>query len=122
MGSKRVLGTVIGILGAATVLWSQAPQTVAVRAGRLFDPKSGQMLANQIVLIQGDRITNVGPSASLPVPSGAKVIDLSRSTVLPGLIDGHVHLTDQAGGLPHQMLVGLHSAVGGCEGGYTTPG
>src|SRR6202165_6083716 len=117
---RSKLGMVIGILGAATVLWSQAPQTVAVRAGRLFDPKSGQMLANQVVLIQGDRITNVGPSASVPVPAGAKVIDLSRSTVLPGLIDGHVHLTDQAGGLQHQMLVAVHSAMESMKAGYTT--
>ena len=96
MRSKCVLGTVIGILGAATLLWSQAPQTTAVRAGRMFDPKSGQMLANQVVLIQCWRITDVCPAASLSIPSGAKLIDLSRATVLPGLIDGHVHLTDQA--------------------------
>jgi imidazolonepropionase-like amidohydrolase len=120
MRSKCTLGIVIGILGAATVLWSQGPQTVAVRAGRLFDPKSGQMLANQVVLIQGDRITDVGPAASLSIPSGVKVIDLSRATVLPGLIDGHVHLTDQAGGLQHQMLVGLHSAMESLKAGYTT--
>src|ERR1700680_2140280 len=120
MRSNYVLGTVIGILGAATMLWSQATQTVAVRAGRLFDPKSGQMLANQVVLIQGDRITDVGAAASLSIPSGAKVIDLSRATVLPGLIDGHVHLTDQAGGLQHQMLVGLHSAMESLKAGYTT--
>jgi imidazolonepropionase-like amidohydrolase len=119
MRSKCVSG-IIGILGAATLLWSQAPQTTAVRAGRMFDPKSGQMLANQVVLIQGGRITDVGPAASLSIPSGAKVIDLSRATVLPGLIDGHVHLTDQAGGLQHQMLVGLHSAMESLKAGYTT--
>ena len=68
------------------------PQTVAVRAGRLFDPKSGALLANQIILIHGDRITEVGPSAQ--IPSGTRVIDLSRATVLPGLIDTHLHVMD----------------------------
>jgi imidazolonepropionase-like amidohydrolase len=70
----------------------EQPQTVAVRAGRLFDPKSGTLLANQIVLIRGDRITEVGPN--LQIPAGSKVIDLSRSTVLPGLIDSHLHVMD----------------------------
>jgi imidazolonepropionase-like amidohydrolase len=120
MRSKCVFGTIIGILGAATMLWSQAPQTIAVRAGRMFDPKAGQMLSNQVVLIQGDKITGVGPAASLSIPAGAKVIDLSRATVLPGLIDGHVHLTDQAGGLQHQMLVAVHSAMESMKAGYTT--
>ena len=119
MPGKWVLRIVL-VLGAVTMLWSQAPQITAVRAGRMFDPKSGQMLANQVVLIQGERITAVGPAASVAIPAGAKVIDLSRATVLPGLIDGHVHLTDQAGGLQHQMLVALHSATETLKAGYTT--
>jgi len=119
MPGKWVLRSVF-VLGAVTMLWSQAPQITAVRAGRMFDPKSGQMLANQVVLIQGERITAVGPAASVAIPAGAKVIDLSRATVLPGLIDGHVHLTDQAGGLQHQMLVALHSATETLKAGYTT--
>ena len=119
MRSKSMLKIAIGLLGAATVLWSQA-QTTAVRAGRLFDPKSGQMMMNQVVLIQGDRITQVGPAASVSIPSGARVIDLSRATVLPGLIDGHVHLTDASIGLQHQMMVALHSATESLKVGYTT--
>ena len=58
MRSKREWITIVGLIAAAAVLSAQAPQTVAVRAGRLFDPKSGQMLANQMVLIQGERITD----------------------------------------------------------------
>src|SRR5215468_5243053 len=64
-------------------------QTVAVRAGRMFDPRSGTMLANQVIVIRGDRITDVGPNVA--IPAGARVIDLSRATVLPGLIDSHLH-------------------------------
>lgn len=117
---KTMLGTAVGVLVAAAALWSQTPQTTAVRAGRLFEPKSGQILTNQVVLIQGERITAVGPSSSVPIPPGAKVIDLSRATVLPGLIDGHVHLTDAAGGLQHQVLVALYSATQSLRAGYTT--
>jgi imidazolonepropionase-like amidohydrolase len=70
----------------------QAGQVVAIRAGRLFDPKSGTLLSNQVVIIRGDHIADVGAGAQ--IPSGANVIDLSRATVLPGLIDTHLHVMD----------------------------
>jgi len=120
MRSHREWITILGLIAAAAVLSAQAPQTVAVRAGRLFDPKSGQMLANQVVLIQGERITAVGPVGSVSIPPAAKLVDLRNATVLPGLIDGHVHLTDEAGGLQHQMLVAYHSAMESLKAGYTT--
>jgi imidazolonepropionase-like amidohydrolase len=70
--------------------------TVAVRAGRLFDSKSGQMLTKQVVLIQGERITDVGPEGRMAIPAGARLIDLSRATVMPGFIDGHSHVFESA--------------------------
>lgn len=69
-----------------------AAQTVAIRAGRLFDPRSGTLLTNQIVLIRGERIVEVGPGVT--IPAGTQSIDLSRATVLPGLIDTHLHVMD----------------------------
>jgi imidazolonepropionase-like amidohydrolase len=120
MRPTHLLSTAAGILCAAATLWPQAAPTTAVRAGHLFDPKSGQMLANQVILIQGERIMNVGPAANVAIPAGARIIDLSRATVLPGLIDGHVHLTDATGGLQHQQLVALHSATESLKAGYTT--
>ena len=65
----------------------------AVRAGRLFDGRSSALAANQIILIEGDRIMAVGPNVG--IPAGASIIDLRRATVLPGMIDTHVHLYDQ---------------------------
>lgn len=65
----------------------------AIRAGKLVDVVAGKVLNDQTIVISGERITAVGPSASTKVPAGAELIDLSRATVLPGLIDVHTHLT-----------------------------
>jgi len=66
---------------------------IAIRAGRLIDGRGGSPVANAVILIEGERITAVG--SGLPIPAGARVIDLSNSTVLPGFIDAHTHVTTQ---------------------------
>jgi imidazolonepropionase-like amidohydrolase len=119
----RLILRLLILANSAIPIWSQAQQPrqiVAIRAGRLFDAKSGTNLIDQVVLIDGDRITEVGPARGLPIPSRAMLIDLSQATVLPGLIDGHVHLTDATGGLQHQMMVGLNSATRSLNAGFTT--
>jgi imidazolonepropionase-like amidohydrolase len=58
----------------------------------LFDSKTGQMLTKQAVLVSGERITEVGAEGQVRIPAGAHVIDLSRATLLPGLIDAHTHV------------------------------
>src|SRR5579862_10437 len=69
-----------------------APQVIAIRAGNLIDGTSDTARANQVVIIRGNKIESVGDAASAKIPSDAKVIDLSHSTVLPGLIESHTHL------------------------------
>ncbi len=119
---KRVRGMlgVAALMFAAAGVVSAQGQVTAVRAGKMFDPKSGTNLTNQVVLITGDKITDVGPADKVKIPAGAKVIDLSKATVLPGLIDGHVHLTDAQGNQQHQMMVALFSATSSLNAGYTT--
>src|SRR5262245_48815329 len=125
MRVKAALTMIVGLVilvGSAPParVWSQTPQgsqVVAVRAGRMFDPKLGANVQDQVVLIRGDRITDVGPAARVPIPANARVIDLSKATVLPGLIDGHVHLTDGKG---DQRQQAMHSATESLKAGYTT--
>ena len=66
---------------------------VIVKAGRLIDGRGGVPISPAVVRIEGDRIVAVG--TTLPVPPGARVIDLGNATLLPGLIDLHTHLTDK---------------------------
>ena len=66
-----------------------APIT-AIKAGRLVDPETATVTTNQVILIEGERIKAVG--ANLAIPAGATIIDLSKLTVLPGLVDTHTHM------------------------------
>jgi imidazolonepropionase-like amidohydrolase len=88
---RRPLMVLAVAFAGVTLAAQQSPAPVtAIRAGRLLDPAAGRLLANQVILVQGTRITDVGPTVA--IPAGAQVIDLSRMTVLPGLVDAHNHL------------------------------
>jgi imidazolonepropionase-like amidohydrolase len=82
------------------------PQTVLVKAGRLVDARAGAVLTNQAILIEGERIKELGPAGAVAghAPAGAKVIDLSGATVLPGLIDCHTHITSDPGDYYQQLF------------------
>src|SRR5579871_917403 len=70
---------------------------IALVGGRLIDGNGGPPLEDSCVLLRGRDIVGVGPRASTGIPDGAEVYDVSGKTVLPGLIDGHVHLRAYAG-------------------------
>src|SRR5262249_5446221 len=85
-----------------------APVTV-IRAGTLIDGRSDQPKRNQVIVVRGRRIEAVGDAASTTAPAGARIIDLSSATVLPGLIDAHTHICLQGedpaeGGYDAQLL------------------
>lgn len=80
------------ILCVATV--PTLAQITAIRAGKLVDPDSGTVLSDQTILIRDNKIEKVGKG--LEIPANAKIVDLSKMTVLPGLIDCHTHLADGA--------------------------
>src|SRR5271163_2892391 len=87
----------LAALGSSTLSGAQAasePRTVVIHAGHLLDVKTGKTLANQTIVIEGEKIASVkAMSGDELLPTGATVIDLPNATVLPGLIDAHVHLT-----------------------------
>ncbi len=89
---KTALTTWVGILSWTALLAAQQSDVVAVRAGKLLDGVSEGVLNNQVILIRAERIVETGPAATVKIPEGATVVDLSKATVLPGLIDAHTHL------------------------------
>jgi imidazolonepropionase-like amidohydrolase len=117
------------IIGAAFFHATCVGQVTAVKAGRLIDPDSGTVLIDQVVFIRANKIEAVG--RGLPIPAGVTVIDLSKMTVLPGLIDCHTHLADGAHGegdpisqlkktASRVVLESVPNARVTLEGGFTT--
>ena len=99
-----------------------APGTVAIRAGRMFDSISGQMLTKQVIVITGERIAEVGPEGKVTPPAGARVIDLSNATVLPGFIDTHTHVFNSRGKMTsdQSMLVAVENVQSNMRAGFTS--
>lgn len=101
-----VLFLVAAISGA--VLPGQAPpaSVTALRCGQLLDVRNGQLLRDQVIVVTGNSITAVGPASSVKIPAGAQEIDLTKATVLPGLIDVHTHLVGDSSG-PYDLAEAL---------------
>src|SRR5499427_1099118 len=127
-----LLVLLLAVLTLATVpARAQAPATkrTVVRPGRLLDVRTGELRANQVVVIEGDKITHVGPASEVKAAAGDTTIDLPEATLLPGLIDMHTHLTFDLTSLGYEGLAistarealhGARNARRTLEAGYTT--
>ncbi|HEV3305944.1 MAG TPA: amidohydrolase family protein [Candidatus Sulfotelmatobacter sp.] len=116
--------TFVGLMPA-----QQVPSRVVVRAGKLLDVKTGKTLADQAIVIEGDKIVSVGAMAAVKSSASDRVIDLSHATVLPGLTDAHTHLTmdpknigyaSLAVSVPREALTGARNARVTLEAGFTS--
>lgn len=128
---QKVSALLLTFILSPSLLLAQSPpkETVLIKAGRLVDVRSGRVLTDQAILIEGERIKQVGPAQSVQAPAGARVIDLSNATVLPGLIDCHTHLTFDPSHMgysslgistPREALYGAKHAKLTLEAGVTT--
>jgi imidazolonepropionase-like amidohydrolase len=106
---------------------AQHPKVVVIKTARVLDVRTGQLLNNAVILIEGERIAAIG--STVTIPPGAEIIDLTTMTVLPGLIDSHTHLTFAPGiGGPamlaqspsRQALIGAKNARITLMAGFTT--
>ncbi len=107
-----------GILQAPSV-----PGVTAIRAGRLFDSNTGRMLTGQVVITSGERIVEVGAEGQVKIPAGARVLDFSHATVLPGLIDAHTHMFNARGPKSTNegsLLIAVQNAQADLRAGFTS--
>ena len=126
------LGPLIAICAALSLAQGtnqNLPPAVVVRAGHVLDVRTGKTEANQSILIEGGKISSVGPAVTYKLPAGSMVIDLPNATVLPGLIDAHTHLTGNPTdfgysslgiSVPRSALIGARNAKVTLEAGFTT--
>jgi imidazolonepropionase-like amidohydrolase len=89
----RALTFCLFLLAVTVQAFAQEASITALKVGKLFDSENGKFVENQVILITGNIITQVG--SNVAIPANAKVIDLSKFTALPGLIDCHTHITGQ---------------------------
>ncbi len=100
-----------------------------LRAGHVLDVHTGKQATGQTIIVEGDRITAIAPTASTPARPGDREVDLSTYTLLPGLIDVHTHLTDATNFDPYfelsmtpakEAILGVENARTTLDAGFTT--
>ena len=128
----------IGLLVLMSGPWGRAdegktpapPRIIVIKAGRLFDGTGNSCKASQVIVVEEERIKAVGPEGDVTIPDGAEVLDLSGMTVLPGLIDCHVHMGARGDRFDeilkfkespfHSAFAGVENARKTLQAGFTT--
>src|SRR6266568_2018546 len=119
----------ISLLAVSTLVSAQQPaKRTIIHPGKLLDVKTGKQLSNQVIVVEGDKITIVRSASETKPSADDNVIELPNATVLPGLIDAHTHLTFDphfgyemlASSVPREALTGAHNARLTLEAGFTT--
>lgn len=85
---------------------------IAIRAGQLIDGNGNTPLIDAVILIEGERIKQVGTAAQVQIPADAQVIDATQQTVMPGMIDVHVHVHTPGGPIGNYALAEVHELQG----------
>ena len=123
------LAVALAMLAGAAYAQSPVPKRTILRPGRVLDVRTGQLSANQAIVIEGGKITQIGPSSEVKAAAGDTTIDLPDATLLPGLIDMHTHLTFDLNSLGYQGLAistarealhGARNAQRTLDAGFTT--
>src|SRR5205823_4900422 len=119
---------ILAIFGPSGIASGQTPSgRIVLRPGKLLDVKDGSLKSNQAIVIEGDKISSVGPVSAVKASTNDRVIDLPNATVLPGLIDAHTHLTfnpqfgyeSLAISVPREALIGARNARVTLNAGFT---
>jgi len=97
------LAAILALALAPAMLPAQSPRTL-VRAAHLLDVHTGKLLDGETIVVSGDKIVSIAPTAQTPAAAGDTVIDLGPLTVLPGLIDVHTHITSETNFDPYKEL------------------
>jgi imidazolonepropionase-like amidohydrolase len=129
--AKAIAAVLIALAAMAVTASAQAPapKRTVIRAGRVLNVRTGELKANQAIVIEGDKIAKIAPSSEVTAAAGDTTIDLPDATVLPGLIDMHTHLTFDLNSLGYQglsistareALHGARNARRTLEAGFTT--
>jgi len=114
--------------GSSATTWAQSDD-IYIRAGRMLDVERGRIARDQIIVIKGEHIREVVAAGEISIPPSARIIDLTEHTVLPGLIDAHVHLlgdADEHGysglatSLPRATVTGVKNARITLLAGFTS--
>ena len=93
---KKIAASLALVIFSFSAMQAQEAPITVIKAGKLIDVENGKVLTNQVILVRHDSIIQVG--ANITIPRNATIIDLSKYTVLPGLIDCHTHITGQPSG------------------------